>query len=156
MIETQSVKGHVFFDIEYKDGHKEKIDFPNTVLINGKRVAPLVLANQIGNTFDYYVTKMLFGDGGTDSGTKKYVSANRNGLFGVTRLAKPVVATIDNLLPTQVNFTSVVKFEDAVGVILNEMALQMSNGDLYSMTTFSDLTKTDEMQITITWQIYYL
>lgn len=156
MIETQSIKGHVFFDIVFKDGHCEKIDFPNTVLTNGKRVAPLVLANQIGDRFDYYITKMLFGDGGTDSGTKKYVAAGRNGLFGTTRLAKPVVATIDNLLPSQVNFTAVVKFEDAVGVTLNEMALQMSNGDLYSMTTFSDLTKTDEMQLTITWSVYYL
>ena len=68
-------------------------------------------------------------------------------MFGVTRLSKPALSNIDGAMPTQVIFTSVIKYDEVVGVTLNEMALQMANGDLYSMTTFSDLNKTEDMQI---------
>lgn len=153
LVSTITLKGHVFGTIEYKNGVVTHFDFPNTILKTGKRVLPVVLTNQIGDTFALYVTKMLFGDGGTDGGVKKYVSAERNGLFGVVQLAKPVIATIDSLLPTQAAFTSVIRYEDAVGLTLNEMALQMSNGDLYSLVTFNDFTKTEDMQITYQWKI---
>lgn len=153
MSETITLKGHVFGQIEYKSGVVTHFDFPNTILKTGKRVLPITLTNQIGATFNMYVTKMLFGDGGTDGGVKKFVNSDRNGLFGVVQLSKPVIATIDTLLPTQAVFTSVVRYEDAVGLTLNEMGLQMSNGDLYSQVTFEDFTKTEDMQITYQWKI---
>ena len=99
---------------------------------------------------------MLFGDGGTQSGVKKYVNAGREGLFGVTRLSKPVISSIDGSIPTQVILTSVIKFDEIIGVTLNEMALQMADGDLYSMTTFADLNKTEDMQLTLNWKLNFV
>jgi hypothetical protein len=39
---------------------------------------------------------------------------------------------------------------------LNEMALQMANGDLYSMVSFPDLTKTSEMSIIWNWTLSFI
>jgi hypothetical protein len=99
---------------------------------------------------------MLFGDGGTSGGTLKYVDTQRTGLFGITRASKPVISQIDPNIPSQVVFTSVLTFDDANGYALNEMALQMSNGDLYSMVTFADLNKTSSMQITFNWRLSFV
>jgi hypothetical protein len=99
---------------------------------------------------------MLFGDGGTQGGVKKFVNAGREGLFGVTRLSKPALSNLDTSIPAQVIFTSVVRFEDAVGVTLNEMALQMANGELYSLVTFPDLNKTEDLQLTLNWRINFV
>lgn len=136
---------------EWKDGDKDTLWVPNTVLFSGRRALASCLANQVGGNFEFYVSRMIFGDGGTQGGVKRYVNAGRNGLFGVTRVIKPVLANVDASLPTQVIFTSVLKYNDAVGIVLNEMALQMANDDLFSMTTFPDMTKTEDMQITFNW-----
>jgi hypothetical protein len=154
--DTLKLVGAVQAIIDYKSGERVIIDYseiPNTILRTGRMAVAKSLANKIGNSFSFYATRMLFGDGGTLNGVKKVVNADRNGLFGTTRLSKPILSNIDPNVPTQVIFTSVIAFEDAVGVVLNEMALQMSNGDLYSMTTFPDLTKTSEMQITWNWRL---
>jgi hypothetical protein len=149
-------KGDVDLIIDYKNGEQETKYIRNTILRNGRRSLAKALANQIGAEFDFYITRMLFGDGGTNEGVKKYVNADRNGLFGVTRISKPVLATIDPTIPTQAIFTTVITFDEGVGVVLSEMALQMANGDLYSMTTFPDLTKTEEMQITFNWRLNFV
>jgi hypothetical protein len=157
MIKTNiKTKGDVEMIIDYKSGNQEIIDFPNTVLSAGRQALALTLANQLGDDFQFYITRMLFGDGGTQGGVKKYVNSGRNGLFGVTRLSKPVLANIDTNLNTQVIFTSVITYDELVGVVLNEMALQMANSNLYSMVTFSDLTKTAEMQITFNWRLSFI
>lgn len=149
--------GHVFVDIHYKNKPEiDTLDFSNIVLKPGRRALALGLANQIGDSFSFYVTRMLFGDGGTVDGVKKYVNSDRNGLFGVTRLSKPVIANIDTDIPTKVIFTSVITYDEGVGTSFSEMALQMSNGDLYSMATFPDLGKTEEMQLVFNWHINYL
>jgi hypothetical protein len=153
--ENQSY-GDVEIICRWLDGREERIDVRNTILKGGRRNLALGLANQIGDSFSFYITRMMFGDGGTQYGVKKYVNANRNGLFGTTRLIKPILANIDTTIPTQVILTSVIKFDDAVGVTLNEMALQMANGDLFAMTTFADLTKTEEMQIVFNWRINFV
>ncbi|MCF6237712.1 MAG: FG-GAP repeat protein [Candidatus Marinimicrobia bacterium] len=108
------------------------------------------------DTYDFYVTHMLFGDGGTTGGVKKYVDAGREGMFGTTRLSKPVISNIDSSIPEQVIFTSVITFDELVGVAINEMALQMANGFLYSLTTFPDLSKTENMQILFNWRINFI
>lgn len=145
-------KGDVERVIEWKDGRKETFDFSNTVLLSGRRALARSLANDFGESYQFFIARMLFGDGGTQSGVKKFVNSGREGLFGVTRLAKPVIANIDVSIPAQAIFTSVITFDEAIGVTLNEMALQMADGDLFSMVTFPDLSKTEDMQITWNWR----
>ena len=149
-------KGTVEAIIDWKNGKREIFQVPNTVLKKGRQAHAKVLANDIGDAFNFYVTRMIFGDGGTTGGVKKFVNASRTGLFGVTRLSKPVVSNIDSSVPEQVIFTSVVSFDELIGVSMNEMALQMANGDLYSMVTFADLNKTADMQITWNWKAYFI
>ena len=156
MISEIITSGDVEIIQEWKDGRKNKLDIHNTILLTGRRALCKSLANQIGNSYQFYITRMLFGDGGTQSGVKKYVNAGREGLFGVTRLSKPVISSIDGSIPTQVILTSVIKFDEIIGVTLNEMALQMANGDLYSMTTFADLNKTEDMQLTLNWKLNFV
>lgn len=157
MIESNiQTRGDVEIITEWKDGTKECLDIRNTILLNGRRALALGLANAIGDSFQFYITRMLFGDGGTTGGEKRFVNANREGLFGVVRVSKPVLANIDNSIPTQVILTSVIAYDEAVGVTLNEMALQMANENLYSMTTFADLNKTADMQITFNWRLNFI
>jgi len=157
MIQEQlQTRGDVEIIAEWKDGRKELLDVRNTILLTGRRALALGLANAIGDAFEFYITRMLFGDGGTSGGEKRFVNANRDGLFGVVKVSKPVLSNIDNSIPTQVILTSVLAYDEAVGITLNEMALQMANGDLYSMTTFPDLNKTEDMQITFNWRLNFI
>ena len=87
---------------------------------------------------------------------KKYVNVNRNGLFGTEVASKPVISNVDNNMPNQVTFTSVLRFDEANGNSINEMGLKMSSGDYYSMVTFPDLNKTSEMQITFNWRLSFV
>jgi hypothetical protein len=148
--------GHVQAIIDYKYGEQKIIDFPNTVLTKGRESLAASLANEFTEPYNYYINRMLFGDGGTADGSTKYVSSGRNGLFGITQASKPVIATIDANIPSQVIFTSVVSFSEANGAVLNEMALQMANGNFYSMVTFPDLSKTSQMQITWNWRLSFV
>jgi len=154
--EPVEVNGYVTVNIEYKDGRQEKREFKNTILRKGREALAKSLANDLGDTYQFYVNRMLFGDGGTAGGSVKYVDTVRNGLFGITRASKSVIAQVDPNIPSQVVFTAVLGFSDANGYAINEMALQMSNGDLYSMATFLDLNKTDQMQITWNWRISFV
>lgn len=158
MISTDQVKpvGNVWIIKDWKDGRRDITDVQNTVLLAGRRALANSLANSIGDSYQYYITRMLFGDGGTVDGVKRYVNAGRDGLFGTTRVSKPALSNIDGSIPTQVIFTSVIRYDEAVGVTLNEMALQMANGSLYSMTTFPDLNKTEDMQITFNWRLNFI
>jgi len=157
MIQTSiETKGDVEIIVEHKNGEIEFIDFPNTVLRKGRQALAKTLANDLGDGFDFYITRIEFGDGGTQGGVKKFVDAGRTGLFGVTRLSKPVVANIDSSVPEQVILTSVVAFDELVGVAINEMGLKMASGDLYSMTTFPDLSKTADMQLTFNWRLNFV
>lgn len=149
-------KGDVEIIKDYRCGRREYYDTRNTILLGGRRALAKCLANVIGDTFNFYITRMIFGDDGTIDGVKKYVNANRNGLFGVTRISKPVIPTLDTSVPAQAIFTSIIRFDEGVGLTLNEMALQMANGDLYSMTTFPDLNKTEDMQITFNWRLNFI
>lgn len=142
--------------IEYDCGKKETIEFHNTVLTYGRIALAKCLTYEIGDTFNFYINRMLFGDGGTVGGTTKVVSSDRNGLFGVTQASKPVIANTDPNIPTQAIFTSVITNAEANGAVLNEMALQMATGDFYSMATFPDLTKTSQMQITFSWRLSFV
>lgn len=155
--ETIRPAGDIEAIVEYNDGRPtESFGFKNTILKNGRVALAKSLANVIGTTYDFFITRMLFGSNGATGGVPKHVDEARNGLFGLTVLSKPIVASIDPNLTTQVIFTSVITFNEANGVPLNEMALQMNNGQLYSMRSFPDLTKTDHMQITWNWKTSFV
>lgn len=156
MKEEIKIIGTVQRITEYKNGKKEIFEFPNTILKKGREALAKSLANEIGDSYSFFINRMLFGDGGCVNGTTKYVDYQRNGLFGITRASKPVISQIDSDLPNKAIFTSVLAFDDANGYALNEMALQMANNDLYSMVTFPDLNKTSEMQITYNWNILFV
>jgi hypothetical protein len=144
--------------IEYENGEEEiiEIDFKNSVLLGGRNALAASLANQIGSSYDFFISRMIFGNGGTQGGVPKYVDSGRNGLFGLTQSVKPVIATIDPNVINRVTFTSIMGADEANGVTLNEMALQMNNGDLYSMATFADLNKTSLMKITFGWELDFI
>jgi len=149
-------KGCIDIEIEHRSGKKETVFHKNTVLRNGRIALASGLANVIGNSFQFYITRMLFGDEGTTSGVPKYVNADRNGLFGPTLLSKPIISSLDASIPTQAIFTSVVTFDELVGVNISEIALQMATADLYSMATFPDLGKTSDIQITFNWSLSFV
>jgi hypothetical protein len=157
MIEDQ-VKciGWIDAVIEYKDGRREEMHFHNTVLRKGRQALAKALTNSFGDGFNYYVSRMVFGDGGTAAGATKFVDTNRTALFGLTRATKPVVAGVDPTTPTKAIFTSVLTFADANGFVLSEMGLVMNNNEMYSLSTFPDLTKTDQMQITWSWSVNFV
>lgn len=154
----ESIKtlGHVYGTIHYKNGETKDFNFKNTVLSKGRQALASSLAKTFTGEYTYYISRMVFGNGGTSGGTKKYVNVNRNGLFGTEIASKPVISNVDNNMPNQVIFTSVLRFDEANGNSLNEMALKMSSGDLYSMVTFPDLNKTSEMQITFNWRLSFV
>ncbi len=148
--------GEVDVEIVHKDGQVEHFHVKYTVLRTGREALAASLAHEIGDSYDFYISRMIFGNGGTNSSVPKFVNTERTGLFGVTVASKGVIATIDPDVPSQVVFTSVLSFEEANGYTLNEMALKMNNDDLYSMTTFPDLSKTSTMQITWNWRLSFI
>ena len=156
MIDPLSCKGNVTAVIEDRDGGLCRVEFRNAVLNTGKNALALSLANRLGSDFEFFISRMLFGDGGAVNNVPKSVHADRNGLFGTTRVNKPVVANIDPNNPSQLILTSVVSFDEGNGFSLNEMALQLHSGDLYSMATFPGISKTPQMQITWNWRLSFV
>lgn len=172
MISESQVKtvGHVFCDIEYKNGKKIEMNFANTVLIGGREALAQVLTNTLGtcpsvNTStstelvpSLYISNMLFGNNGVEviSNTPKVVSPARTSLFGTPVIVKPVNSYTNQTITTQAIFTTTLLFGDAVGIYLSEMALQLSNGVLYSMVTFPPIYKSAETQITFNWTLNFV
>lgn len=156
MIDKTMLIGSVERIVEHKNGFIYVDNYKNAVLDKGRAALAATLANLVGDTNEFFISRMIFGDGGTTAGVKKFVNVSRNGLFGLTRLTKPVTAMIDDLNPTQAIFTSVITFDEINGTTINEMALQMQNDDLYSMITFPDLNKTSELQIVFNWRLNFV
>lgn len=158
-MKTESIiipKGEIFYTIEFSDGSIENKYVKNTVLRKGRNALASSLANQIGDRYEYFISRMIFGSSGTSGGVPKFVNEERNGLFGITQANKTIISNVDPQIPYQSIFTSVLTFQEANGVTLNEMALVMNNGDLYSMATFPDLNKTSQMQITWNWRLSFV
>lgn len=157
MSDKLKTNGEVEMIITYSDDRPDEIStFNNTVVLKGREALAKSLANVVGNTYDFFISRMLFGDGGLQGDSPKFIEAARNGLFGTTRASKGILATVDSNDTTQVVFTTVLTFTEANGYALNEMALQMNNNDFYSMVTFPDLTKTSSMQITWNWRLSFV
>lgn len=149
-------KGDVEIIIEHKNKNKEFLYFKNEVLNKGKEALAASLGNQIDDEYDFFINRILFGTNGTSGGVPKQVVPSRTGLFGTTLLTKPVIAAIDTLVPSQIIFTAVIPFDEGNSSPINEMALEMNNGELYSMTTFADLNKTSSMQFTFNWRLSFV
>ncbi len=153
------VRGDVQMIIEHLCGRREVREFPNTIMTTGREALAAAISNSFTGNYSLYVNRMIFGDAGTSGGgsNTKRVSADRNGLFCGTPVAsKSVIAAVDPNITTQVVFTSVLSTSDANGYALSEMALQMANGDLYSMVTFPELNKTSDFQITWNWRLSFI
>jgi hypothetical protein len=148
-------RGHIDFEIE-DDGIISSFRVNNRILKSGRVNLAKSLANSFGDSFEYFITGISFGSGGTAGGSPRYVDDTREGLFGPTVITKPVIASINPDLPTQVTFTTVITFDEAVGSTINEMALKMRNGDYFSMATFGDITKSSSMQLTWNWRITFV
>lgn len=156
MEDSLTPSGVVHIKIEWDDGRVEYREVRNRILFGGRASLAKAMANEFGLSFNYFITGITFGSGGTVGGAPRYVDDTRSGLFGPTVITKPVIASINPDLITQVTFTSVLAFDEAVGSIINEMALQMANGNYFSMTTFGDITKTSSQQITYNWRISWV
>lgn len=156
MKDDLSCKGNVQAIIEFKNKKIETIEFKNAILRTGREALALSLANRVGDEFSFFINRMLFGDGGVTGSAPRLVNTDRTSLFGSTRARKPVVANIDPNNGSQVIFTSVIKYEEANNFVLNEMALELYNGELYSMATFPGITKTSQMQITWNWRLSFI
>ncbi len=148
--------GHVYITANYDDGRQEKFNFPNCVLRTGKTALAKMIAHEENDPFDFFVNKMLFGTNGTSGDVPKYVEETRTGLFGATLVTKNVISSIDAGSPNSVIFTAVLTGSEGNGNTINEMALRMANGDLYSMATFVGLGKTSNVQIVFDWVVTYL
>jgi hypothetical protein len=148
-------KGMVEIIIEYADGTRasEFMEIKNAVVRTAKEAHVLGLVNNIGDSWEFYVDKMIFGTNGTLGGVPKVVEDSRNGLFGTTLLSKTVSAVVNPSVSTQAIFTTVITFSEGNGSTINEMALQMKNGDLYSMITLAGIAKTSSVQLTLNWRL---
>lgn len=147
--------GKISIKVENKDGTSALVVVKNKVLLTGRSAIASSLANMYNGEFPFYITRVLFGNSGTLGGNPKFVEDNREGLFGVTTLNKPVIASIDDDLPQQVIFTTTVTFDELVGDVINEMALEMANEEIFSMATFGDISKTDSMQLIFNWRLNF-
>ena len=155
--DTLKPKGDIELIKEYKDGTKEVLEFPNAVLDLGRSALAASLANEIGDNYEFYIAQMSFGGGGTTgTGQPKVVNAGRTGFFGSTILTKPVTSNVDPNLTSQATFTSTIKFDEANGNTINELALVMANGDFYSMVTLTGINKDSTMQLTINWRLTFV
>jgi hypothetical protein len=149
-------RGDVEVIIDHRSGRQEKIMLKNAILNNAKNANASAICNDIGQTFQFYVSNMIFGTNGTLGGAPKVVDASRNGLFGPTLVNKQVMSTVNPQMLTQAIFTAVIGFDEGNGNIINEMALVMKNDDLYSMVTLGGISKDSSIQITFNWRISYI
>lgn len=158
IINTRTLpKGQIEAIFDYEDGKQIIHRFDNTVLNAGRSALAKSLANDYGNIYQFYVDNMLFGDGGTSgTGVPYSVNAERTGLFGTTIERKGIISNVDANIPTQAVFTSVLKFDEANGNAINEIALEMNNDELYSLATFAGFNKTSSMQVTFNWRLSFI
>lgn len=154
--------------IEYRNGKRYEMGFPNTVLLGGRAALAQVLTNTLGTcpsvnssvatnlVPSLYINAMQFGNNGVDGETPKIVSPARTSLFGPPVVTKLVNSYVSQTVTTQAVFTTTLLFDDAVDIYLSEMALQMTNNELYSMVTFPKIMKTAETQITFNWTLNFI
>jgi Phage tail-collar fibre protein len=147
------VKGYI--KIKIKDKLSGRVDILrfNTVLNSGRKFLANCLLEYPSKP---YIANMLFGDGGTVNGEPKEVLPTQDKLNGVVRIRKPVVAQLDPDVPNQAIFSVMLGYDEGNDLVINEMALELSDENLFSLSTFSDLNKTDQMEITYGWFVQFI
>ena len=150
------MRGDVDIIIDNIYGNREFFSVKNAILTTAKNPHANALCNEIGQTYQYYISDMIFGTNGTLSGAPKVVEASRTGLFGATLISKSVISTVNSQALNQAIFTAVVGFDEGNGNVINEMALVMKNGDLYSMVTLGGISKDSTIQVTFNWRITWI
>lgn len=148
MITDFGFKGFVKLEIEHSDGKKELISFDNSALKKG-RIS--VAKSMIKDEPKSYITHVIFGDGGTESGKKKIVNPELNSLYGTTRVIKPVVAQIDPENKNQIIIMTAIEKNEGNNYVINEMAIKLNTDELISMATFRDINKNEGMRLSWTW-----
>lgn len=150
--------GDINCKIKFKDGKEINKYIHNDLLKTGRIALINSLSGNYGNEYNYNITNMIFGNGGTSTeGKIKIVNSERNNLFGTMVASKPVVVPTSTTSGYYVlTFISVLDYDDANGYALNEMALKMANGDLFAMATFGDLSKSSNMQLTWSWSLSFV
>lgn len=147
-------KGFIQAKIKYKNTDKiEILKFNNQVLNNGRE---FLASSLLEGHKKLWIANVLFGDGGSTKDGPKEVTPMQDKLNGVVRLRKPVVAQIDPEIPTQVIFSVITGEEECNGFTLNEMGLELNNESLFSLSTFSDFNKTDQMEIAWSWVVCFI
>jgi hypothetical protein len=142
-------KGFIEARIKYKNTNTVKtIKFNNQVLNGGKRFLAKCL---LEDSTSIHVAYMLFGDGGTINRQPKEILPSQDKLSGVIRVKKPVIAQLDSDILAQVIFSVMIDDNEGNEFPLNEMGLELSDGTLFSLSTFADLNKTDQMEISWSW-----
>lgn len=149
-------RGTIQFKTDFDDGTFSTSLVKNKILLGGRRSLAKTIGNLTGGNFQFYIARMLFGVNGTLNGSVKKVEENRTSLFGPIALAKPVIVSYDEDRPDQVIYTSVINKSELINQTINEIALEMANGELFSMATFGNVTKTGQMAITWNYKIVYL
>lgn len=148
--------GEVDVTIQNKNGIENTFTIKNAILTNAKNAHANAVCNNIGQTYQYYISNMIFGTNGTLNGSPKVVETSRSGLFGSTLVNKQVMSTINPQMSNQGIFTAVIGFDEGNGSIINEMALMMKNGELYSMVTLGGISKDSTIQIIFNWRISFV
>jgi len=106
-------EGTIDLVIKWDDGRIEHRQMRNRILRSGRILMAQALANQFGAAFQFFVTGISFGSGGTTGVAPRYIDDTRTGLFGPTITTKSVISSIDPTTPTKATFTSVLTFDEA-------------------------------------------
>ena len=153
MIECITGRGFITATVKYKSGKIHTLSYKNQLLNSGKGFLTKCLLEGAKP----HITNILFGDGGTASGQPKEVVPTQEGLNGVVRLRKPVIAQIDPESPNQAIFSTVLGEQEGNGFTINEMALEMSDEKLFSLSTFLDFNKTSDIEsIGYCWFVVFI
>lgn len=153
MKDSVTGKGFIIAKIKYKNCETATLRYNNQLLNAGKGF----LANCLLEGSKPHIVNMLFGDGGTVNGQPKEVIPTQDRLNGVIRLRKPIVAQIDPEFPSQVVFTVILSEKEGNDFTLNEMALEMSDGKLFNLSTFLDFNKTPDIEeISYCWFVVFI
>jgi hypothetical protein len=151
---SETIKAQGYVEIIVQDsvtGEIIKVEKKNTVLVSGKATLARLLANDVSGV---YVQNMIFGQGGEDGNVPKVVDSGRTSLFSfISGTSTTVSSGWTSDYPTRATFSATLNSSTANGSVINEAALELSNGDLFSMITFGGLTKTSSLNFTLNWNL---
>lgn len=155
MLSTINTQGKIILEIYNLKTKENRVYYKkNTVLDSGKSSLAKSLTNNVSSPYEFYINQMVFGSGGEDGNSQKTIDTSRTSLYYQT-LAVNVSSSWDINYPTKALFVATITSGQINGTTVNEAGLVNQNGDLFSMVTFPGLSKTDEIQLTLNWEILF-